>query len=137
MAERDWVWVVLKREGVDENEVPTQVYCPVGRLFNIDTLKKAAKAEFGPLLAHVAASQLSVSATRDGLAEDPRALISAIAPDADSTLYIHAPAPPPPPAGRCPPLSVVGAVWAQMGGRCVACPGYVSVCLLLCAFHLG
>uniref|UniRef100_A0A6U4MGK8 Uncharacterized protein n=2 Tax=Hemiselmis andersenii TaxID=464988 RepID=A0A6U4MGK8_HEMAN len=97
MAERDLVWVVLKREGVDENEVPTQVYCPVGRFFNIDTLKKAAKAEFGQLLAHVAAAQLSVSrsATRDDPAEDPRTLVSAIAPNPDVTLYIHAPAAPP------------------------------------------
>jgi len=94
MAERDWVWVVLKREGVDENEVPTQVYCPDGRSFNIDALKDAARAKFVQLPANVAAPQLWVSATRDGSAEDPRTLVSTIAPNADSTLYIHAPAPP-------------------------------------------
>jgi len=98
MASRNWAWVVLKREGVEEDEVATQVFCPEGRSFNVDALKDAAKAKFGQGLAHVDASQLSVSATRGGDTADPRTLVSTIAPNADSTLYIHAPAPPQAPA---------------------------------------
>jgi len=110
MAERDWAWVVLVREGVDENEVPTQVYCPNGRSFNIDALKDAARAKFVQLPANVAAPQLWVSATRDGSAEDPRTLVSTIAPNADSTLYIHAPAPPQAPAA---PMSNPDLAWLR------------------------
>jgi len=97
MGERNWAWVVLVRQGMEEAEVATQVYCPEGRSFNVDTLKKAAKAEFVQLLAHVDASQLSVSTIRGGDKFDEDALIVDQQPHGATRLqplYIHAPAPP-------------------------------------------
>jgi len=90
---RPSVWVVLvHHNGVEEPA--TRLYCPAeSSAFEVDALKDAAKAKFVQLLAHVDASQLSVSATRGGDTADPRTLVSTIAPNADSTLYIHAPPP--------------------------------------------
>mmetsp|Transcript_42159 Transcript_42159/g.105417 ORF Transcript_42159/g.105417 Transcript_42159/m.105417 type:complete len:115 (-) Transcript_42159:73-417(-) len=99
MATRNWACVVLQLEGVEEDEAATRVYCPDMRTFDVDTLNKAAKTGFVPLLSHVAASQLLVSANRVGTAamgpcEDVTRL------DAGQTgqqpRFIHAPALPPP-----------------------------------------
>mmetsp|Transcript_30919 Transcript_30919/g.74620 ORF Transcript_30919/g.74620 Transcript_30919/m.74620 type:complete len:271 (+) Transcript_30919:134-946(+) len=101
MASRNWAWVVLKREGVEGDEVATQVFCPGGRSFNVDALKDAAKAKFGQGLAHVDASQLSVSlsADRDGAASVARqsTLVETLGRGSteEQPLFIHAPAAPP------------------------------------------
>uniref|UniRef100_A0A7S0YVX9 Uncharacterized protein n=1 Tax=Hemiselmis tepida TaxID=464990 RepID=A0A7S0YVX9_9CRYP len=87
------VWVKLVQPGVQDSRA-TRIRYATGGSFIVDDLCKAAKMEFENRLAHLDASQLSVSATRDGPAEDPRTLVSTIAPNADVTLYIHAPAPP-------------------------------------------
>jgi len=92
-AQRPSVWAVL----VDHNGVEgsaTRLYCPLeSPAFEVDALKKVAKTEFGPLLAHVAASQLSVSATRNGDKFDEDARVDELSQGAtrQQPLYIHAP----------------------------------------------
>jgi len=94
------VWVKLVQPGVQDSRA-TRIRYAMGGSFIVDDLCKAAKMEFGPLLAHVAALQLSVSrsATRDNT---PASALHAwevvleldVGQTGQRPLYIHAPAPP-------------------------------------------
>eukprot|EP00283_Hemiselmis_rufescens_P007670 CAMPEP_0173429598 /NCGR_PEP_ID=MMETSP1357-20121228/8263_1 /TAXON_ID=77926 /ORGANISM="Hemiselmis rufescens, Strain PCC563" /LENGTH=110 /DNA_ID=CAMNT_0014393803 /DNA_START=137 /DNA_END=465 /DNA_ORIENTATION=+ len=88
------VWVKLVQQGVQDSRV-TQIRYQNGGSFIVDDLCKAAKAEFVQLPANVAASQLSVSATRDGEKLNEDAIVESLPQGAERLLplYIHAPAP--------------------------------------------
>mmetsp|Transcript_36188 Transcript_36188/g.91025 ORF Transcript_36188/g.91025 Transcript_36188/m.91025 type:complete len:236 (+) Transcript_36188:351-1058(+) len=96
MEGADYVWVELLQPGVAETVVD-RLYFAEGRFRDVATLRDAAKEKFGPLLAHVAAAQLSVSATRDGEKLDEDALVVNLQHGGSRAqpLYIHAPAAPP------------------------------------------
>jgi len=124
------VWVKLVQLGVQDSRA-TQIRYQNGGSFNVDDLCKAAKMEFGPLLAHVAASQLSVSATRDGPREArPSTLVQSLGGSSDEQpLYIHAPAAPPQGASPRPHGRV-----ASVRGHGVPCV-FCVLCVLGCIFE--
>jgi len=94
MTDREWAWVVMLQPGL--GEFVEQLYCPERRTFNVVALRDAAKAKFVHLLAHVDASQLSVSATRDGEMLEEDAIVNELADGTSRQhpLFIHAPAQP-------------------------------------------
>mmetsp|Transcript_42059 Transcript_42059/g.82278 ORF Transcript_42059/g.82278 Transcript_42059/m.82278 type:complete len:288 (-) Transcript_42059:475-1338(-) len=99
------VWVVLVQEGMEDSRA-TKIRFEAGDRTDVDDLCKEAKNEFTHRLAHVDASDLTVSMTRE---DDTKLEEDAGVPfqhegvnhgaSRQQPLYIHAPAPPQAPAG--------------------------------------
>jgi len=100
------VWVVLVQEGMEDSRA-TKIHFDAGGQIDVDDLCKEAKNEFTHRLAHVDASDLTVSVSREDdtkLEEDTGVPFQHEGVNhgalRQQPLYIHAPAQPP--AGRSP-----------------------------------